>query len=61
MKDNGFENVLNMIIQVTFIRKNIEDINEQEIPKVDTLISEPLGIMLINERMLEGFIIARNK
>jgi hypothetical protein len=28
---------------------------------VDTIISEPLGIMLINERMLEGFLYARDK
>ena len=29
--------------------------------KVDTIISEPLGTFLLNERMLETFVIARQK
>jgi histone-arginine methyltransferase CARM1 len=37
-------------------------IEEAELPeKVDTIISEPIGIFLLNERMLETFVIARNK
>jgi hypothetical protein len=33
---------------------------QAEIPEpVDTIISEPLGIMLVNERMLESYIAAR--
>ena len=29
--------------------------------KVDTIISEPIGTFLLNERMLETFVIARDK
>jgi histone-arginine methyltransferase CARM1 len=43
------------------INKRIEDIHYDEVEKVDTIVSEPLGIMLINERMLEGYILARDK
>lgn len=44
------------------VNKKIEDITEEEVPeKVDTIISEPLGTFLLNERMLESYIIARDK
>lgn len=43
------------------INKRVEDIAEEEIEKVDTIISEPLGIMLVNERMLETYLLARDK
>jgi histone-arginine methyltransferase CARM1 len=40
----------------------IEDVEDISINgNVDVLISEPLGTMLLNERMLETYIIARNK
>jgi predicted RNA methylase len=50
---NGFNNVIEVI------HSTIEDLSLPE--KVDTIISEPLGIFLLNERMLETFIIARDK
>ena len=31
-----------------------------QIPKVDVLISEPMGSMLLSERMLESYIAARD-
>ena len=53
IKANGFENI------ITVIQSTIE---EAELPEqVDTMISEPLGIFLLNERMLETFVIARKK
>jgi histone-arginine methyltransferase CARM1 len=52
---HNFEN------KITLINKKVEDINIDEIGKVDTIVSEPLGIMLINERMLEGYLVARDK
>jgi len=47
--------------KINLINKKIEDLTEKEISKVDTIISEPLGILLVNERMLESYIIARDK
>ncbi|TPX30831.1 hypothetical protein SmJEL517_g05697 [Synchytrium microbalum] len=31
------------------------------IPKVDTLISEPIGVFLVHERMIESYLIARDR
>ncbi|ORX87170.1 S-adenosyl-L-methionine-dependent methyltransferase [Basidiobolus meristosporus CBS 931.73] len=31
------------------------------VPQVDTLISEPIGVLLVHERMLESFVYARDK
>ncbi|KAJ1551406.1 hypothetical protein HK096_011651 [Nowakowskiella sp. JEL0078] len=31
------------------------------IPLVDTLISEPIGVLLVHERMLESFLVARDR
>ena len=40
----------------------IEDIRIAEIEKaVDVIVSEPLGTMLFNERMLETYVIARDR
>jgi len=40
----------------------VEDIPEDMITeKVDTIISEPLGTYLLNERMLETYVIARDR
>lgn len=47
--------------KIKLINKRIEDIDEDEIGRVDTIISEPLGILLINERMLETYLLARDK
>ncbi|KAJ3413454.1 hypothetical protein HDV05_008023 [Chytridiales sp. JEL 0842] len=31
------------------------------LPKVDTLISEPIGVLLVHERMIETYLVARDK
>ena len=50
-------NGLSHVIQV--IKGKIEEI---EIPeKVDVIISEPMGVLLFHERMIESFLFARNK
>ena len=40
---------------------NIEDITSAQIPlkSIDVIVSEPLGTFLLNERMLETYVIAR--
>jgi histone-arginine methyltransferase CARM1 len=52
-------NDLNHIIEV--ICAKIEDIPDERIGKVDIIVSEPLGFYLVNERMLETYVIARDK
>jgi len=54
---NGF----GAIIEV--IQSKIEDISEEMIPKgtIDVIVSEPLGTFLLNERMLETYVIARDR
>lgn len=53
---NQFEDI------VEVIQSKIEDIPETLIGKnIDVLISEPLGTFLLNERMLETYVIARDK
>jgi histone-arginine methyltransferase CARM1 len=53
---NGFEHIIEVI------QCRIEDIPESKIGKeVDVLVSEPLGTFLLNERMLETYVIARDK
>lgn len=40
----------------------VEDIDDKELEKnVDVIVSEPLGTILFNERMLESYVIARDK
>lgn len=48
---------------ITVIQAKIEDISEEIIPakSVDVIVSEPLGTYLYNERMLETYVIARDK
>ena len=46
---------------IVLLNKKVEDIKENEIEKVDILISEPLGVMLVHERMLDTYIIARDR
>jgi histone-arginine methyltransferase CARM1 len=45
------------------IESRIEDIDESVIGKgeVDVIVSEPLGTFLLNERMLETYVIARER
>ena len=51
---NGFGEVIEVL------QGNLEDITIPE-KQVDILISEPLGTWLLNERMLETYIIARDR
>ncbi len=55
IKANGFEKV------ITVLESRIEDLTPEQIPegKVDVIVSEPLGTFLLNERMLETYVIAR--
>ncbi|KAJ1657439.1 hypothetical protein IWQ61_003162 [Dispira simplex] len=46
--------------KVQVINAKMEDPNIS-IPLVDVIISEPIGVLLVHERMLESFIFARNK
>ncbi|KAK1277748.1 putative histone-arginine methyltransferase CARM1 [Acorus gramineus] len=45
--------------RITVIRGKVEDVVLPE--KADILISEPMGTLLINERMLESYVIARDR
>jgi len=49
---NGLQDV------VKVVNKRVEEVTLEE--KVDVLISEPLGIALVNERMLESYLVARD-
>ncbi|KAJ3009997.1 hypothetical protein HKX48_007636 [Thoreauomyces humboldtii] len=40
------------------VAAKIEDV---DLPKVDTLISEPIGVLLVHERMIESYLVARDK
>ncbi|XP_050219272.1 probable histone-arginine methyltransferase 1.3 [Mercurialis annua] len=45
--------------RITIIKGKVEEIELPE--KADILISEPMGTLLINERMLESYVIARDR
>ena len=45
--------------KIVVINKKIEDPSIQ-IPKVDILISEPIGVLVFHERMIESFLYARD-
>ncbi|KAJ0234125.1 histone-arginine methyltransferase 1.3 [Hirschfeldia incana] len=45
--------------RITVIKGKVEDIELPE--KADVLISEPMGTLLVNERMLESYVIARDR
>ncbi|KAI9182910.1 hypothetical protein H9P43_003822 [Blastocladiella emersonii ATCC 22665] len=45
--------------KITVVQSKVEQIT-QNIPKVDVLISEPIGVLLFHERMLESFLYARD-
>ncbi|KAI9123120.1 hypothetical protein K1719_006009 [Acacia pycnantha] len=45
--------------RITVIKGKVEDVQLPE--KADILISEPMGTLLINERMLESYVIARDR
>jgi len=52
---NGWQSVIEVI------EARVEDITEEQVARnsVDTIVSEPLGTFLLNERMLETYVIAR--
>ena len=54
---NGYGRIIEVI------QSKIEDISEDMIPKgtIDVIVSEPLGTFLLNERMLETYVIARHR
>ena len=60
-RDLVMANGLSEVIEV--IQSKIEDITEDMIPKgsIDVIVSEPLGTFLLNERMLETYVIARDR
>eukprot|EP00262_Sarcandra_glabra_P011762 TRINITY_DN2896_c0_g1_i2.p1 TRINITY_DN2896_c0_g1~~TRINITY_DN2896_c0_g1_i2.p1 ORF type:complete len:542 (-),score=95.64 TRINITY_DN2896_c0_g1_i2:259-1884(-) len=45
--------------RITVVRGKVEDVELPE--KADILISEPMGTLLVNERMLESYAIARDR
>ncbi|OIW19598.1 hypothetical protein TanjilG_18408 [Lupinus angustifolius] len=45
--------------RITVIKGKVEDVELPE--KADVLISEPMGTLLVNERMLESYVIARDR
>ncbi|KAI8915910.1 S-adenosyl-L-methionine-dependent methyltransferase [Gorgonomyces haynaldii] len=45
--------------KLTVIKSKIEDC--KSIALVDTLISEPIGVLLVHERMIESYIVARDR
>ena len=53
VKANGFSDVIKVV------KGKVEEIDIPE--KVDVIISEPMGFMLIHERMLESYVEARNR
>lgn len=52
-KANGYEN------RIKVIQGKIEEIELPE--KVDIIISEPIGFLLVHERMLESYVVARQR
>ena len=53
---NGYSEIIEVI------QSKIEDIPFEKIGKeIDVIVSEPLGTFLLNERMLETYVIAREK
>jgi histone-arginine methyltransferase CARM1 len=53
VKANGLQDVIHVI------RGKIEEVELPE--KVDVIISEPMGVMLVHERMMESFILGRER
>ncbi|KAK9664728.1 hypothetical protein RND81_14G063900 [Saponaria officinalis] len=45
--------------RITVIKGKVEEVELPE--KADVLISEPMGTLLVNERMLESYVIARDR
>jgi len=48
--------------KIVFVKGKVEEIAESSIPeKVDIIISEPIGFLLVHERMLESYAAARQR
>ena len=52
-------NFLDALSAVEVVKCVVEEIDIETFEKVDILISEPMGILLFNERMIETYIYAR--
>lgn len=50
-------NMLDSTVQV--IQAKVEEVSLPE--QVDVVVSEPMGFLLVHERMLESFVVARNR
>ena len=46
--------------RIEIIRGKVEDIDDLP-EKVDVIISEPIGFLLVHERMLESYVVARDR
>eukprot|EP00834_Sanchytrium_tribonematis_P003772 NODE_158_length_15065_cov_0.349125.p5 type:complete len:393 gc:universal NODE_158_length_15065_cov_0.349125:7030-8208(+) len=46
--------------KITIIPCKIEDAQKYNIPQVDVLISEPIGVLIFHERMIESYLFARD-
>jgi histone-arginine methyltransferase CARM1 len=46
--------------KIIVINKKIEDMDSSQ-EKVDIIVSEPMGVLLVHERMIESFIVSRDK
>ncbi|OCF57897.1 histone-arginine methyltransferase CARM1 [Kwoniella mangroviensis CBS 10435] len=61
---NAGKNNAHLKDRIRIVRGMVEDAKVQEQVlqngKVDTIISEPIGVMLLHERMVESFILARD-
>ncbi len=53
VESNGLAHV------ITVIQGKVEDVTIDE--PVDVIISEPMGVLLVHERMMESFIVARDR
>ncbi|KAK9808329.1 hypothetical protein WJX73_002343 [Symbiochloris irregularis] len=47
--------------RIEVLHTKVEDIADSAIEKVDILVSEPMGTLLVNERMLETYLYARDR
>ena len=45
--------------RIKILHGKVEDVNVEE--KVDVIVSEPMGVLLLHERMIESFIVARDR
>lgn len=52
-QQNGYDHLIEIIPQ------RLEDISLPE--RVDVIISEPIGFLLVHERMLESYVLARER